>query len=322
MGGWGNSSAPVQAERKLTGEPAARALFITLLLAALMLPYWWLAVQWAGSVLVDPETYFTFSTTTFLIVLIIADSTFLVRYYQLRRKREMQEKTEQLRRSEDALKAANKKLKILSGITRHDIKNQLMALKGYLELIQDSQNDPVRIAEFIETEQKIADIIEHQINFTKDYEDMGVQAPEWQNVADLIRIASGELPLGEVSVDVERDDILVFADPLLAKVFYNLIDNALKHAGDQLTTIVFDAQEQDSILLMTFRDDGAGISPDVKPRLFSKGAGKNSGLGLFLAREILSLTGMTIEESGIGGRGAKFEIRVPPGMFRVSLENQ
>ncbi len=72
-------------------------------------------MQWSGSVIVDPETRFMFSTTTFLIVLIIADSTFLVRYYQMRRKHEMEEKAGDLKRSEDALKAANKKIKILSG---------------------------------------------------------------------------------------------------------------------------------------------------------------------------------------------------------------
>lgn len=234
----------------------------------------------------------------------------------------MQEKTEKLRRSEDALKAANKKLKILSGITRHDIKNQLMALKGYLELIQDSMNDPARMSEFIKTEQKIADNIEHQINFTKDYEDMGVQAPEWQNFSELIRIASQQLPRGDIRIDVKRNDIEVFADPLLAKVFYNLIDNAIKHGGVHLNSIVIDAQERDGILLLSFGDNGSGISPDIKPVLFNKGAGKNSGLGLFLAREILSLTGMTIGENGIPGSGARFEIRVPEGMFRVSSENK
>ncbi len=69
-------------------------------------------------------------------------------------------------------------------MTRHDIKNQLMALEGYLELIQDSMNDPALVSGFLEKERKIAGTIEHQINFTKDYEDMGVQAPEWQNVPD------------------------------------------------------------------------------------------------------------------------------------------
>ncbi|HNQ30521.1 MAG TPA: sensor histidine kinase, partial [Methanolinea sp.] len=49
---------------------------------------------------------------------------------------------------------------------------------------------------------------------------------------------------------------------------------------------------------------------------FEKGYGKGTGLGLFLSREILSITGMTIRETGIPGEGARFEIVVPKGMWR------
>ena len=115
---------------------------------------------------------------------------------------------------------------------------------------------------------------------------------------------------------------MVLVDPLLVKVFYNLIDNAIKHGGEQLSTIVFDAKEQDGNILMPFGDEGAGISPEIKPRLFSKGDGKHTGLGLFLAREILSLTCISIDENGTPGTGATFVIMVPAGMFRVSGENQ
>jgi signal transduction histidine kinase len=63
-------------------------------------------------------------------------------------------------------------------------------------------------------------------------------------------------------------------------------------------------------------DNGAGIPNGEKEKIFEKGYGKNTGLGLFLAREILSITGMTIRETGIPGKGARFEITVPPGQFR------
>jgi len=41
------------------------------------------------------------------------------------------------------------------------------------------------------------------------------------------------------------------------------------------------------------------------------GFGKNTGFGLFLSREILALNGITIRETGVFGRGARFEIAVP-----------
>ena len=59
-----------------------------------------------------------------------------------------------------------------------------------------------------------------------------------------------------------------------------------------------------------------GIPRKDKERLFVKGFGKNTGLGLFLSREILAITGITITENGEPGKGARFEISVPKGMYR------
>jgi signal transduction histidine kinase len=55
-----------------------------------------------------------------------------------------------------------------------------------------------------------------------------------------------------------------------------------------------------------------------KKKLFRKGFGKHTGLGLFLSREILAITGITIAENGIPGKGARFEITVPDGNHRIS----
>ncbi len=57
--------------------------------------------------------------------------------------------------------------------------------------------------------------------------------------------------------------------------------------------------------------------PEDKERIFEWGFGKNTGLGLALSREILGITGITIHESGSPGKGAMFEITVPPGSFRT-----
>ncbi len=63
-------------------------------------------------------------------------------------------------------------------------------------------------------------------------------------------------------------------------------------------------------------DDGAGISAEDKKRLFEKGFGKNTGYGLHLSREILSLTGISIVEDSLPGNGARFRITVPKDMYR------
>jgi signal transduction histidine kinase len=53
-------------------------------------------------------------------------------------------------------------------------------------------------------------------------------------------------------------------------------------------------------------------------RIFERGYGKNTGLGLFLSREILAITGITITENGVPGKGARFEITVPKGAYRFT----
>ena len=222
--------------------------------------------------------------------------------------------------AEDSLSRVNKKLTILSSITRHDIKNQLMALSGYLELSKDQPDLTPAASEYLNTEVRIVEIMGHQIDFTKAYEDMGTTAPAWQNVSACLREAVATLPMRNIRVEVGREDLSVYADPMFGKVFYNLIDNALRYGGGAMTTIRISCQETDRGLVLIFEDDGAGIAIGDKRRLFEQGFGKHTGLGLFLTREILAITGITITETGEPGKGARFEMVVPQGAFRFGDE--
>jgi signal transduction histidine kinase len=216
----------------------------------------------------------------------------------------------------DALEQVNKKLNLLSGITRHDILNQLTALTGYLTLSQQSEDDPEKIHGYLEKELQAVATIERQISFTRDYEQMGVNAPAWQDVRGCISRAVASLPMRETVVHCNGTDIEVLADPLFEKVFYNLIDNALKYGGEELSEMVISARNENGDLLIACEDNGAGISEQDKKRLFERGFGKHTGFGLFLTREILSITGIAIREGGVPGKGARFEIIVPKGEFR------
>jgi PAS domain S-box-containing protein len=220
------------------------------------------------------------------------------------------------RQMEIALTKTNEKLNLLSSITRHDVLNQLLVIRGYLELSGEFVDDPVKMREIIGREMKAASLIEEQITFTKDYQDMGVKTPAWQDVHDSVLRAEKALPVTGVRIEEDKTDVEVFADPLFEKVIYNLFDNALKYGGEGMTTIRVSSKETDDGLVIVCEDNGAGIPDDDKARLFTRGFGKNTGLGLFLSREILSITGLTITESGTPGRGARFEIHVPKGKFR------
>lgn len=156
------------------------------------------------------------------------------------------------------------------------------------------------------------------IRFTKDYEEIGVNAPDWQDCRSLVDIAAKEAPHGQVMVKNDLPaDMEVFADPLIVKVFYNLIDNAIRY-GEKITTIRFTVQETGDDHVVVCEDDGVGVPTEEKEKIFERGFGKNTGLGLFLTREILDITGITIRETGEPGIGARFEISVPKGMYRVN----
>jgi PAS domain S-box-containing protein len=216
---------------------------------------------------------------------------------------------------EVALTQANKKLNLLSSITRHDIINQLLILKGFLTLLRKKTEDPL-LLDYVGRSHKATENIEHQIRFTRDYQDMGVKAPAWQNVKSSIISAKGGLTLGTITVELDRPDIEVYADPLFEKVFYNLIDNSLKYGGERLHAIHIRSQETESGLNITYEDDGQGIADEDRAHLFERGFGKHSGFGLFLSREILAITDITIMETGISGKGVRFTIQVPKGMYR------
>ncbi len=218
------------------------------------------------------------------------------------------------KRFESAIQNANTKLNLLSSITRHDILNQLTALTGYLDLSEDITEDP-DLLDYIHKEKKTADTIHRQILFTRDYQTIGVQSPQWQNLKSTIQKAAGLLDYGAVSLKVNLDDTEVFADPLLEKVFFNLIDNSVRY-GNGLTTIDFFAQSSDTGLTLICSDDGGGIPSAEKENIFNRKYFSNTGFGLFLSREILSITGFKIAETGEFGVGARFEIHIPKGNYR------
>ncbi|MCX6699857.1 MAG: ATP-binding protein [Methanomicrobiales archaeon] len=78
---------------------------------------------------------------------------------------------------------------------------------------------------------------------------------------------------------------------------------------------LYGEREEEHVIVC--EDDGVGVQADEKERIFERGFGKNTGLGLALSREILDITGITIREVGEPGKGARFEMVVPKGAWRM-----
>jgi PAS domain S-box-containing protein len=218
------------------------------------------------------------------------------------------------RNAEQALFRANQKLNLLNSITRHDILNQLTVLGGYIEMSRDLSKDPELMA-FIGHEKKATRAIRNMIKFTKDYQDIGLYRPQWQYLKNIVSLLANTVEFGSVVLKNELGRLEIYADPLFEKVVYTLLENAMRH-GVSLTYIRLSSEIVNSGCLVVCEDDGIGVPEEEKEKIFLREFGKHTGFGLFLAREILGITGFSIRETGIPGKGARFEILVPEGSFR------
>ena len=219
------------------------------------------------------------------------------------------------RQLEFRLKEANRKLRVMDSITRHDISNQLMMLSGNLALLDKKEpgHDPDK---YLSNATVAVRSIATMIQFTKEYEKVGVKEPIWQDIRNLIDWSAKEVYLGPIIlINDVPSGMELFADPMIIKVFFNLMENVLHH-GKGSTTIHFSLEERNGSKTIVCEDNGPGISPNIREKLFTKDFGTDHGLGLFLSREILGITGIVINEEGITGKGAKFVMIAPPSGLR------
>ena len=206
-----------------------------------------------------------------------------------------------------------KKLQVVGSITRHDVLNQLTAIVGYNELLGMMADDP-KFRGFLEKEKFALNKIRRQFQFAKDYQNIAVDPPRWQNIRNLTNRVSEDFDIKQVRITADTGTATVCADPLFDRVFHHLFDNALRH-GETVTEIRISLQQKGSDGLLLVENNGVSIPAADKEKIFERGYGKGTGWGLFLAREILAATGMTITETGEPGKGVRFEITLPPGTF-------
>lgn len=217
-------------------------------------------------------------------------------------------------RVETMINRANKKLNFLNSIIRHDVMNTLTALLGYEEMTEDIVTDP-DVRKYLTVISAQTHKITKQIIFTRDYQNLGMNLPEWQNVEEVVRSAAVELDIGPIDFTTDFSNLKIYADPLLGRVFFYLLQNSLDH-GKTVTWIRGYSIMSAPHLTLVLEDNGVGIPEKEKKGIFNRKYYKNTGLSLFLAQEILSMTGLSIQETGIPGKGARFEISVPKGAYR------
>ncbi|PWR74326.1 hybrid sensor histidine kinase/response regulator [Methanospirillum lacunae] len=224
-----------------------------------------------------------------------------------------QDITERIK-TELALKRAYRQINLLTRVTRHDILNNLSVL--YMQLDAARTNCPdSHFNEYLKKMEDVVDIIQSRIEFTRIYQELGAEKPSWISLSSI-------LPDSDSSITISYEPIIctisILVDPLVKTIFDIFLDNSKRH-GEHVKDIKIMAKESENTLLIIWEDNGVGISDNEKNQIFEQGYGKHTGLGLFLVKEILFLTGISIQETGIFGSGARFEILIPKGSYRFNL---
>ena len=218
--------------------------------------------------------------------------------------------------AETALRTANQKLSLLSQVTCHDIGNDVAGLAWYLSLLKEDRTHP-DAGMYLSHSVEIVESIKKHLEFSREYQMIGAYRPVWQPIEPMIAGAVGCISRSDIEISIRVAPVEIYADPLAPKVAYNLLENALRHGGGRIIRIqITTGEEPDGTLVVAFEDDGEGIPNDDKERIFRYGYGKNTGFGLAFARDVLSVTDIGIRETGTAGRGARFEILVPPRAWR------
>jgi DNA-binding response OmpR family regulator len=219
-------------------------------------------------------------------------------------------------RVEQELARANKKLQLMTSITRHNLINQLTALHENLELATIlREKEPAKAWTNIARAEEIVRQTINTVKFTEEYQKIGINTAVLQDIRTVINDSMLSISPGNVRLENDvPEGIEVSADPLFGKVFVNLMNNAIRFR-QKITKIRFSCVQQQNTMCIVCEDDGRGILPDEKEAIFSYEHGMNTGFGLFLSREILAISGITIRENGQPSAGARFEICWPPGLY-------
>jgi len=213
----------------------------------------------------------------------------------------------------DKLETVTQKLQVVGGLTRHDVRNKLSAISSNAFLAKKTLTKGHKALTHLERIESACKQAASILDFAAIYEKLGLEKLTLVDVGTSIDEAVSLFPdMKSVDVVNECHGVSVLADSLLSQLFYNLIDNSLKH-GKKVNLIRIHCEIRKKGLKLSYEDNGVGIPKANKPKLFDEGfsTGNGQGYGLPLIKKMIEVYGWTIEESGEVDKGAKFIIRIP-----------
>jgi PAS domain S-box-containing protein len=218
-------------------------------------------------------------------------------------------------RAQKAHDLAKKKLSLLNLVTFKDIQNVVFGLTGYMQLIKEELSDK-KPAGYVDKLGDLLGRISQSLEFAHSYQDMGMKPPRWQNVNHVFLLAISHLDFSKITHRIQTGGLEIFADPLLEQAFHILAKNTLTHGGTTTQVSFTYTEMPDGCLKIVYEDNGQGIPDTMKAGIFTRDFLEKKGMGLFLVREILEITAISIQETGEPGTGTRFEITVPKDGYR------
>lgn len=198
---------------------------------------------------------------------------------------------------------------LLTSKLRHDMLNQLTAILGYLELSADMISDPM-LVDFAGKEQNAAERIREKLIFTREFQKIGLTETEWIKLPSLLAEVVRESGCNRIEVTTDIGEVRIFVDKIFKQALIRLFENIPIHAPSaSMIHIQFIPAPSGGTLVI--QDNGPGIPPDQKIRIFEVGFGTGDGFGLFLTEKILGIFNIQINETGVFGSGARFELTIP-----------
>lgn len=210
-----------------------------------------------------------------------------------------------------ARKRLEEKLRVVGSLTRHDVRNKLTVIAGNSYLLRQRLAGDPRVLRHLEDIDAAVRQVERIFDFARTYEKLGTEELTYVDTKQILKeVESLFSDLKGIEIVNDCNGVTVLADSLLNQVFYNLIDNSLKY-GKKIKRIRVHYDDEGNQLKLIYKDDGVGISDNMRSSLFKEGGGKGTGYGLFMVRRICEVYGWAIEETGKQGKGVQFTMTIP-----------
>jgi K+-sensing histidine kinase KdpD len=232
---------------------------------------------------------------------------------------------QQLKVAHEQLKIHDKMQKEFINIAAHELRTPIQPIIGLTEVLYSKTKDTEQrqlLDAVLRNSKRLQRLTEDILDVTK-IESQSLQLRKEQFnlngvVADVVEEYSNRIKKDNNNVNLlykpNKDIILVEADEnRLTQVISNLLSNAIKFTNEG--TIFVSVEKKDDQTIVSVKDTGTGINPEILPRLFTKFATKSqtgTGLGLFISKSIVEAHGGKIwAENNADGRGATFSFTLP-----------